>query len=58
MVDWVRGTSLTRFQQVLPAELYEQFLSRYAARLVAVLGEHQPYFYAFRRILIWGRLAS
>ena len=35
---------------------YEAFLDRYRARLLEVLGDRSPYFYAFKRILFWGRL--
>jgi trans-aconitate 2-methyltransferase len=56
VVEWVKGTSLTRFKAVLPAEDFERFLVEYRRRLVARLGERSPYFYAFKRILLWGRL--
>jgi trans-aconitate 2-methyltransferase len=57
VVEWVRGTSLTRFEKRLPAELYAEFLRRYEAELLAVIGDASPYFFPFRRILMWGRLA-
>jgi len=56
VVQWVRGTTLTRFQQRLPVELYERFLIDYEAALLAAVGLRQPYFFPFRRILLWGRL--
>jgi trans-aconitate 2-methyltransferase len=56
VVEWVRGTSLTRFEKRLPPELYAEFLRRYEEDLVAHVGEHSPYFFPFRRILLWGRL--
>jgi trans-aconitate 2-methyltransferase len=56
VVEWTRGTTLTRMSRGLPAELYEPFVERYRQRLLEVLGDHRPYFYAFKRILIWGRL--
>ncbi len=55
VVEWVKGTTLTRFQRALPAELFDRFLAEYRERLRAALGDHAPYFYAFKRILIWGR---
>jgi trans-aconitate 2-methyltransferase len=58
VVDWVKGTSLTRFKAKLPAELFEQFVAEYRRRLLAELGEREPYFYAFKRILFWGRLPA
>lgn len=56
VVDWVSGTSLTRFRSRLEPALYDAFLGRYRRRLLEVLGDHRPYFYAFKRILFWGRL--
>jgi SAM-dependent methyltransferase len=34
--------------------LFEAFVDRYRQRVLDVLGDHAPYFYAFRRILLWG----
>jgi trans-aconitate 2-methyltransferase len=55
VVRWVQGTTLTRFTNVLPAALHEEFLATYSRRLLAVLGDGAPFFYAFKRILFWGR---
>jgi trans-aconitate 2-methyltransferase len=55
VVEWVRGTTLTRFFKRLPAELHEPFVEAYRRALLARLGEHTPYFYPFKRILMWGR---
>jgi trans-aconitate 2-methyltransferase len=56
VVEWTKGTSLVRFRRVLPAELFDRFVDRYRTRLLDVLGDRAPYFYAFKRILFWGRL--
>jgi len=56
VVEWMRGTSLTRFRAVLAPDEFERFVSEYRRRLIAELGDHQPYFYPFKRILLWGRL--
>ena len=56
VVEWVKGTSLTRFRPVLPAGRFDEFVAEYRDRLVARLGDHRPYLYPFRRILLWGRL--
>jgi trans-aconitate 2-methyltransferase len=56
VVEWVRGTTLTRFQKVLAPDVFAAFLAEYEARLLDVIGEHEPYFFPFRRILLWGRL--
>jgi trans-aconitate 2-methyltransferase len=57
VVEWVKGTTLTRFAKGLPADVYERFLAEYRAELVAALGGASPYFYPFKRILFWGRKA-
>jgi trans-aconitate 2-methyltransferase len=53
VVEWVKGTSLTRFLSALPAELHEPFVAEYRRRLLAAIGDHAPYFYPFKRILFW-----
>lgn len=58
VVEWVKGTSLTRFRSVLDPDAYADFLDRYRTRLLGVIGDRTPYFYAFKRILMWGRLPS
>jgi trans-aconitate 2-methyltransferase len=56
VVEWVRGTTLTRFRSRLPDDLFAAFLARYRERLLARIGVSAPYFYAFKRVLLWGRL--
>lgn len=58
VVDWVRGTTLTRFESRLPADTFGAFVEAYEQRLIEVIGERSPYFFPFRRILFWGRLAN
>lgn len=58
VVEWVRGTTLTRFQKVLDEETFAAFVDEYEARLIDVIGDHMPYFFPFRRILMWGRVAG
>ena len=58
VVEWVKGTTLTRFQRILPADAYAEFLARYEARLLEVIGHHQPYLFPFKRILMWGRVRA
>lgn len=58
VVEWVKGTSLTRFRPALPAGRFDEFVDEYRNRLVARLGDHRPYLYTFRRILLWGRLPA
>ncbi len=55
VVEWVRGTLLTDYELRMPVAMYEQFVARYRERLNAALGDQRPYFYPFKRILMWGR---
>jgi len=55
VVEWMKGTSLTRFRDRLPADLYDRFLDDYAEALLGAIGDHRPHFFPFRRILMWGR---
>ena len=56
VVQWVRGTTLTRFQRRLSPEVFEVFVADYEAALVAAVGDQTPFFFPFRRILMWARL--
>jgi trans-aconitate 2-methyltransferase len=58
VVEWTKGTSLTRFKRVLTDEEHEAFVAAYRERLVDALGEHAPYFYAFKRILFWAKMPA
>jgi trans-aconitate 2-methyltransferase len=55
VVEWVRGTLLTDYESRMPAELYERFVERYRERLLEAIGDRRPYFYAFKRMLLWAR---
>ncbi|MFN8050898.1 MAG: methyltransferase domain-containing protein [Acidimicrobiales bacterium] len=61
VVDWVRGTLLVPYRAALAPDDYAEFERRYAKELALVIGgesgERSPYFYAFDRILMWGRRA-
>jgi trans-aconitate 2-methyltransferase len=55
VVEWVKGTSLTRIFKMLPAELHGDYVAEYRRRLIETLGERSPFFYPFKRILFWAR---
>ena len=55
VVEWVKGSTLTRFKEPLGADGWLEFVDRYRSRLLAVLGDRSPFFYPFKRILLWGR---
>lgn len=57
VVEWVMGTLLTPYRTRLTPELFEAFVERYRERLLEELGEREPYFYGFRRILCWARFS-
>jgi len=54
VVEWVKGTLLIDYEQRLSEELYLRFLADYRERLLPLLGDRRPYFFAFKRILLWG----
>jgi trans-aconitate 2-methyltransferase len=56
VVEWVKGTFLTRFLTRLPSELHEPFLAAYRTELLRRIGDVSPYLYLFNRVLMWGRL--
>jgi trans-aconitate 2-methyltransferase len=55
VVEWVKGTLLTDYQQRLPPDLFQAFLDRYRERLLPRLEDTRPFFYSFKRILWWAR---
>jgi trans-aconitate 2-methyltransferase len=54
VVDWVRGALLTHYQALLPPERFEEFVSVYRDRLTRHLPEERPFFYTYKRLLLWG----
>jgi len=56
LVEWVKGTLLTHFKRHLTTAEYSMFLEEYQSRLFAALPDERPFFYPFKRILLWARL--
>ena len=54
VLEWVRGSLLTDYERRLPAELWPRFLERYRERLLPQLDDTRPFFYPFKRVLMWG----
>jgi len=54
VVEWVCGALLTHYQAQLPPERFDEYLSLYRTRLCAAIGSQRPYFYTYKRVLIWG----
>ncbi|MGI8553565.1 MAG: methyltransferase domain-containing protein [Dehalococcoidia bacterium] len=55
VVEWVKGTSLSAYLSRLDQADQSAFLVEYSQRLLAAVGDRSPYYYPFRRMLIWGR---
>lgn len=53
VVEWTKGSTLTPYRESLSTGQYEGFLARYTERVVSELGEASPYFYTFKRVLLW-----
>jgi trans-aconitate 2-methyltransferase len=58
MVDWVKGTMLTDYSKRLTPTDYDAFLAEYTDTLFARVPEARPFFYPFKRILIWATKSS
>lgn len=54
VIEWTKGTSLTAYQAQLSEPDFQNFLKVYSEELIQEIG-NGPYFYAFKRFLIWGR---
>jgi trans-aconitate 2-methyltransferase len=57
-VEWVKGTTLTRFRSILPPAAYDAFLADYEHELIKEMGDHEPCFFPFNRILFVARRPS
>lgn len=55
VIEWVKGTLLTHFQGRLRETDYQKFLGEFRQRLFSQLPDEKPFFYPFKRILIWAR---
>jgi trans-aconitate 2-methyltransferase len=53
VIEWVRGTLLTDYEKRLGPEKFRQFMNRYRTLLLDALGNERPYFYTYKRILLW-----
>jgi trans-aconitate 2-methyltransferase len=56
VIEWVKGTTLTRVRQATDDATYEAFLARYRERLLRAVGDRAPYTYLFTRVLLWARV--
>jgi len=56
VIEWVKGTMLTFYRKTLPEAIYAEFFNEYREALFSVLHDRQPFFYPFKRILMWASL--
>jgi len=53
VIEWVKGTLLTDYEKRMPPAVFAQFLAVYREALLPQLSPRQPYFYPFKRLLLW-----
>jgi len=56
VVEWFRGSLLTEYERLLPADVFPDFLTTYRATLLPRLDDRRPYLLPFPRLLIWARV--
>lgn len=56
VIEWVRGTLLTHFQSRLSPQEFINFENEFRQRLFQRLPDEKPFFYPFKRILIWAKV--
>jgi trans-aconitate 2-methyltransferase len=54
VIEWVKGTMLTEYARRMSGEMFARFLERYREVLFERLEDRRPYFYTYKRVLIWG----
>jgi trans-aconitate 2-methyltransferase len=57
VVQWIKGSTLTRFKGPMSPETFEVYVAEVQRRVVERLGAVSPYLYTFKRILMWGKLS-
>ncbi len=55
MVDWMKGSLLTPYRSIFDDATYAAFVTRYGEAIVEQVGYREPYFFTFKRILMWAR---
>jgi trans-aconitate 2-methyltransferase len=55
VLEWLKGSLLSYYRARLAPALYTEFEARYRARLLASLPDTRPFFFPFKRILLWAR---
>jgi trans-aconitate 2-methyltransferase len=52
VAEWTKGSTLTEYQRKL-GDRYGDFAAEYTERLTGALGDARPYFFPFKRVLLW-----
>ncbi|MFN7729332.1 MAG: hypothetical protein ACK5P7_09275 [Bdellovibrio sp.] len=55
VIEWVKGTLLTSFKSHLSEDHYQEFVTKFRRRLFEQLADDRPFFYPFKRVLLWAR---
>ncbi|HEX7676433.1 MAG TPA: methyltransferase domain-containing protein [Bdellovibrio sp.] len=55
VIEWVKGSMLTHFRSHMSEDNYKEFLQEYRERLFQFLPDEKPFFYPFKRILLWAK---
>lgn len=58
VVEWVKGGALTEYQRRLAPADFQRFLVAYRDALLPRLDDDRPYFFPFKRILLWARCSD
>lgn len=58
VVEWVKGSLLTDYEKRMAPGLFSEYVARYREELVRLLGDARPFFYPFKRVLLWGRMPA
>lgn len=56
VVEWLKGSLFTYYQSKLSPQEFEEFLQIYRKRLINHYGLINPFFLAFKRMLLWAQL--
>jgi trans-aconitate 2-methyltransferase len=56
VIEWVKGTLLTYFESRLAPADFQAFTAEFRKRLFQELPDDKPFFYPFKRILLWAKI--
>ncbi len=55
VVTWVSGSLMTAYEARMSPPMYQRYLQDYRRKLHQEIGQAKPFYYQYRRILMWGR---